>query len=140
MPVMVTETINLEKQLANIKATLDRLSKENTKKDVQIKRQSKQITDLTKKLGKQTSEAFNKCSSNEDSDKGSNHSEESDDVRKPKNDSSFSLMSVEGIQNLIAKAVKAQLEESHNSHLYTCLLYTSPSPRDGLLSRMPSSA
>ena len=25
-------------------------------------------------------------------------------------------------------------------HLYVCLLYTSPSPRDGLLSRMPSSA
>ena len=25
-------------------------------------------------------------------------------------------------------------------HLVVCLLYTSPSPRDGLLSRMPSSA
>src|SRR5664279_5355632 len=25
-------------------------------------------------------------------------------------------------------------------NLYACLLYTSPSPRDGLLSRMPSSA
>ena len=25
-------------------------------------------------------------------------------------------------------------------HVSTCLLYTSPSPRDGLLSRMPSSA
>ena len=25
-------------------------------------------------------------------------------------------------------------------YAYTCLLYTSPSPRDGLLSRMPSSA
>ena len=25
-------------------------------------------------------------------------------------------------------------------HQYPCLLYTSPSPRDGLLSRMPSSA
>ena len=25
-------------------------------------------------------------------------------------------------------------------HVCTCLLYTSPSPRDGLLSRMPSSA
>ena len=25
-------------------------------------------------------------------------------------------------------------------HFYPCLLYTSPSPRDGLLSRMPSSA
>ena len=27
-----------------------------------------------------------------------------------------------------------------NGQLYNCLLYTSPSPRDGLLSRMPSSA
>ena len=27
-----------------------------------------------------------------------------------------------------------------NPSWYTCLLYTSPSPRDGLLSRMPSSA
>ena len=28
----------------------------------------------------------------------------------------------------------------YNMHNLTCLLYTSPSPRDGLLSRMPSSA
>ena len=28
----------------------------------------------------------------------------------------------------------------HTLHAYCCLLYTSPSPRDGLLSRMPSSA
>ena len=28
----------------------------------------------------------------------------------------------------------------HGGASYTCLLYTSPSPRDGLLSRMPSSA
>ena len=27
-----------------------------------------------------------------------------------------------------------------DAHLHVCLLYTSPSPRDGLLSRMPSSA
>ena len=27
-----------------------------------------------------------------------------------------------------------------NAQILTCLLYTSPSPRDGLLSRMPSSA
>ena len=42
------------------------------------------------------------------------------------------------------------LEEAHevadairygdDAHLKDCLLYTSPSPRDGLLSRMPSSA
>ena len=30
--------------------------------------------------------------------------------------------------------------ESLPSAVYSCLLYTSPSPRDGLLSRMPSSA
>ena len=27
-----------------------------------------------------------------------------------------------------------------NEYVYTCLLYTSPSPRDATLSRMPSSA
>ena len=31
-------------------------------------------------------------------------------------------------------------EELSKPYRYTCLLYTSPSPRDGLLSRMPSSA
>ena len=35
----------------------------------------------------------------------------------------------------------ADTEESAEEILFiTCLLYTSPSPRDGLLSRMPSSA
>ena len=32
------------------------------------------------------------------------------------------------------------LNPEHVGDVYTCLLYTSPSPRDGLLSRMPSSA
>ena len=35
-------------------------------------------------------------------------------------------------------AVKAEIEKAKLAKL--CLLYTSPSPRDGLLSRMPSSA
>ena len=36
---------------------------------------------------------------------------------------------------------KRILETQDNGrNIYTCLLYTSPSPRDGLLSRMPSSA
>ena len=30
--------------------------------------------------------------------------------------------------------------EAKAAEAYACLLYTSPSPRDGLLSRMPSSA
>ena len=36
---------------------------------------------------------------------------------------------------------KAELQIANmDRHYYACLLYTSPSPRDGLLSRMPSSA
>ena len=38
-----------------------------------------------------------------------------------------------------AKVVRALLT-GRGGELKTCLLYTSPSPRDGLLSRMPSSA
>ena len=34
------------------------------------------------------------------------------------------------------KAIEAELK----GEIYTCLLYTSPSPRDATLSRMPSSA
>ena len=35
---------------------------------------------------------------------------------------------------------KKGMNESQIPHAKICLLYTSPSPRDGLLSRMPSSA
>ena len=34
--------------------------------------------------------------------------------------------------------IELAIENMHQTH--PCLLYTSPSPRDGLLSRMPSSA
>ena len=40
-----------------------------------------------------------------------------------------------GIRVLQARAAETEVQLS-----YACLLYTSPSPRDGLLSRMPSSA
>ena len=33
-----------------------------------------------------------------------------------------------------------RVSPNRRQHLHPCLLYTSPSPRDGLLSRMPSSA
>jgi len=40
MPVIVTEAATIEEQLASMKATLDRLSKESAKKDAQIKHQN----------------------------------------------------------------------------------------------------
>ena len=41
-----------------------------------------------------------------------------------------------GLDSVLDDAVAAVPKRLHD----TCLLYTSPSPRDGLLSRMPSSA
>ena len=38
------------------------------------------------------------------------------------------------------RAMKAAGLSKNYEGAYSCLLYTSPSPRDGLLSRMPSSA
>jgi len=40
MPVIVTEAINLEEELKNMKATLERLSRESEEKEAQIKRQN----------------------------------------------------------------------------------------------------
>jgi len=52
MSVMVIELTGIEEQLASMKATLDRLLKESAEKNAQIKRQSRQIVNLTKKLEK----------------------------------------------------------------------------------------
>ena len=43
-------------------------------------------------------------------------------------------------QQLVSKAEIHDLEPLIKPIYHACLLYTSPSPRDGLLSRMPSSA
>ena len=64
------------------------------------------------------------------------------------NNSYFQLKdSVEDKLLLVEERVKSKLisnvdlvQKMTDYHLNTCLLYTSPSPRDGLLSRMPSSA
>ena len=40
----------------------------------------------------------------------------------------------------LGKPLKSILHGDPSLKIFTCLLYTSPSPRDGLLSRMPSSA
>ena len=47
---------------------------------------------------------------------------------------------VEDAADGISKIITAALEDWAEGDAQICLLYTSPSPRDGLLSRMPSSA
>ena len=48
------------------------------------------------------------------------------------------------VYTILLKKFGAELNDHgapvHSMEDITCLLYTSPSPRDGLLSRMPSSA
>ena len=41
---------------------------------------------------------------------------------------------------IFVDGVTSDPSKDYQSFLESCLLYTSPSPRDGLLSRMPSSA
>ena len=46
---------------------------------------------------------------------------------------------INGAMQVAQRATSATNVFATNAY-FTCLLYTSPSPRDGLLSRMPSSA
>ena len=59
-------------------------------------------------------------------------------------DVNFSMETAHLAKNQIlqqaATAMLAQANQGQQGLLQLCLLYTSPSPRDGLLSRMPSSA
>ena len=50
-------------------------------------------------------------------------------------DPAYNKEKLDNLKDVIAKAIK-KVELADDP----CLLYTSPSPRDGLLSRMPSSA
>ena len=50
------------------------------------------------------------------------------------------FIDVEEDASLLGCAARKLQEKTGVSAPYLCLLYTSPSPRDGLLSRMPSSA
>ena len=50
------------------------------------------------------------------------------------------LETLEDTHILLFHEEQQKAEEIEFNFIKTCLLYTSPSPRDGLLSRMPSSA
>ena len=50
----------------------------------------------------------------------------------------YMVIALHGIIQLVSNISRAYVFRKHL--VYSCLLYTSPSPRDGLLSRMPSSA
>ena len=53
---------------------------------------------------------------------------------------SYYGQSLTDVGELAARIGSIDLLDRKGVVIYHCLLYTSPSPRDGLLSRMPSSA
>ena len=50
------------------------------------------------------------------------------------------LLRIFGGQVIAQSFIAANHTVADDTHLHSCLLYTSPSPRDATLSRMPSSA
>ena len=55
--------------------------------------------------------------------------------------SDLSEEEIENIRNAIGNyVVEGDLRRNISTNIKSCLLYTSPSPRDGRISRMPSSA
>ena len=50
------------------------------------------------------------------------------------------LKQAKGFRGARSRTYKVAKQAVMRAGQYACLLYTSPSPRDGLLSRMPSSA
>ena len=65
-----------------------------------------------------------------------------EDLREAKGwlDSLLELRKVQKLYNTYVNGIKRAVDFNDANKVYVCLLYTSPSPRDGLLSRMPSSA
>ena len=62
----------------------------------------------------------------------------------PKKDEVYKLLT--SILSLVSRVISVNIDAAsrpyaaYSDSIKSCLLYTSPSPRDGLLSRMPSSA
>ena len=58
----------------------------------------------------------------------------------PVNIGSEEMVTIDQLVDIAAKVADKTVEKAHITDSNACLLYTSPSPRDATLSRMPSSA
>ena len=63
-----------------------------------------------------------------------------DDCSRLINETIRHLGCIDILVNNAGSSLSKGIEDLDDDQWYNCLLYTSPSPRDGLLSRMPSSA
>jgi len=67
MPTMMTDITTLEEEMANMKAILEKLTRENEEKEARIKFQQEKIAKLTRKLGKRPAQSSTKDSESDDS-------------------------------------------------------------------------
>ena len=75
MLAMMTDTTTLEEKMANMKAMLEKLTRENEQKEARIKLQEENIAKLTKNLEKRLAQSSTKDSKSEDLEKMSIHTE-----------------------------------------------------------------
>ena len=63
-------------------------------------------------------------------------------ITEANKEAAFNWLRNNGLGDIIKNEISVSFgrNEDNKATNYACLLYTSPSPRDGLLSRMPSSA
>ena len=66
MPAMMTDATTLEEEMANMKAVLEKLTRDNEEKEARIKLQEEKIAKLTGKLEKRPAQSFTKDSKSED--------------------------------------------------------------------------
>ena len=71
VPAMMIGAMNLEEEFTSMKATLERLSKENAEKDARLKHQEERIAKLLKKLDKGPRASSNRGTSSDEDQKGS---------------------------------------------------------------------
>ena len=113
MPAMMIGPTTLEEEMTNMKAILEKLTRDNEEKKVRIKLQAEKIAKLTRKLEKRSAQSSIKHSESEDSEKVSIHTEAFDSEKQSnksatsKHVKSSRSMTIKQIQDLIANAVKA---------------------------------
>ena len=141
-PTSVGESLSLRGKVFNI-THIHELTVQKKDIDIEISLLQSESKKLSKLIGQEISKSKN------------NDSPELISLKKKGNEYRIKISELEDKQRIIDKQVDDEIynlpnfpskdapigkDESNNVQIKTCLLYTSPSPRDREKSRMPSSA
>ena len=128
------EKAELQKQINSLKEQLNEANAKVTVLKAEKERLTEEKTSLQTELKKAQEDAAKKKAEEAEALKKAQEEEQKakEELQKLKD-----AMTLKTGDTITVKGVTYRVT---NAEAKTCLLYTSPSPRDGLLSRMPSSA